>query len=189
MFDSSHVIVTIIGLMIPIIGWKVNAKLDKAKIDQLRKEAKTRKYYDNQLRNLYGPIFSLQRKSKAYFNTLLDKFGRNILIPPEGLSEEEIVLLNHYTEEYFLPVNKEILNIIEDNAHLFPAEEYPKSFKFFIDYTCKWESMYYSNKKSKKYEYIPPPNNYPKSFEKEIKNKMSYLKERQWKIISNYDVD
>ena len=99
------------------------------------------------------------------------------------LPPDEERLWVHYLENYALPYNRKIVELIEDNVHLIDADGFPESFRDFLDYATGFELLHRQYKDLGREYGFHHTFSYPKQFTRDIMSKLSELKRRQHEMM------
>ncbi len=182
---------TFIGLALVIFGWiipykqsvKEEKRQRKFEEDLLKRQWK-RELIDKQISDFYGPISALIKEKDVMFSLVLYQLGKKYVFNKQqwklsDLSLDEQKVWIHYVDNYLLPIQRKILNIIAKDQHLIYKSEVPICFETFREYALGWELL--DNQKRQGvpnyYEYYYSYN-YPKAFTDYINSTLSTL----WKI-------
>ena len=145
LFRSIEVALTLIGLVLVVFGWIIPYKNSiKAEEIRARNELEMerirweKELIDKQISNLYGPIYALINERYVTFSRVLYQLGRQYVIP-EGmgfydLSENEQKIWKHYVDNYAIPNQMRIVDIMRGNLHLVYKSEIPACYRKFLDY-------------------------------------------------------
>lgn len=177
-------VIMVISLAVIMAGWLVTHYLSKKKERYFEAIKWQKSHLDNQLSSLYGPIYGLLLENDRHRKDIEEIFGRSIIF--EGgnpLSEEEQKIWLHYLENYYLPNNRKIVEVIKSNIHLLQGTSLPKSFINFIDYTVAFEASHKQYKDLGRLYGFHSKMNFPVDFQKQIINEISELKKQQWNLV------
>jgi hypothetical protein len=175
--------IALLGVVIAIVGWPVSYFLtrsrevrlehDKAKLDLLRRR----------LDEFYSPIYGLLLENDRIRQLISDEFGRGVIfVGNKPLTDEEKKIWVHYLENYVIPNNREILDILQTKIHLFVGETYPESFRHWIDHALGYE-LFHKQYKDIGREYgFHSCMNFPSRFQTDIVNAISQLTKLQDRI-------
>ncbi len=185
----------LLGLVLIIFGWVIPYKqrlvLESQKYDseiKLQRLKWEKELIDNQISLLYGPVSILLNKYNLIRDKIFKLIGRNYIFDEnhrtlDSLPSREQKIWIHYVEEYKIPLNNKICDIISQSSHLIYNSENPKGLYAFIDYTIGWElSMnQYKSKVPNDFQYFYHEN-FPSNFVDYIHSTLSVLLRRQAEI-------
>ncbi|WJJ95304.1 hypothetical protein [Algibacter luteus] len=175
----------IIALVLVIIGWGITYWLAKKQDYHLELKKWEKELLDNQLSELYGKIHGILLENDRIRNVLIEQLGRKSIFRHNiPLSNEEEKLWLYYTENYFLPNNRKIVDLIKSNTHYLIGNEFPEIFKVYIDYAIGWELLHDQYLKIGREYDLHARENFPLGFQKRIIKDFSELKTRQWELVS-----
>lgn len=192
---------TFIGLVLIIFGWiipyqqtmKEEKRQRKFEEDLLKRQWK-KELIDKQISDFYGPISALIKEKDVTFSLVLYQFGKKYIFNKQqwklsDLSLDEQKVWVHYVDNYLLPMQRKILNIIVKNQHLIYKSETPTCFETFREYALGWELL--DNQKRQGvpnyYEYYYSYN-YPEQFTDYINITLNTLQKIQAELM-NMDND
>lgn len=175
--------IALLGVIIAIVGWPVSYILtrsrevrlehDKAKLDLLRRR----------LDEFYSPIYGYLVENDRARKLISEQIGREIIFTRDNpLPQEDENIWIHYLENYVLPNNRSILNILQNKMHLFVGETYPESFRIWIDYALGYEIFHKQYKDIGREYGFHSCMNFPDQFRTDIINSVSQLVKFQKKI-------
>lgn len=197
-----ELILTSIGLLFVVFGWiipygqavKEENKRRKFEEDILKRQWE-KELIDRQIEEFYGPISAILYESDIRFSLILYQFGRKHVFvlgqtQLSDLLENEQLIWKHFVDEYKIPSQNKIVDIIRNNQHLIYKSESPTCFKEFLEYAIGWELL--DNQKRSNvpnyYEYHYSYN-YPHSFTIYINETLKVLLKKQNELIElkNYE--
>jgi hypothetical protein len=88
----------------------------------------------------------------------------------------------HYLENYVLPNNRAILDILQTKMNLFVGETYPESFRHWMDHALGYEFFHKQYRDLGREYGFHSCMNFPKGFQTDILNAISQLIKLQEKI-------
>lgn len=183
-------IVKIIDIALLIVGWIIGYWLGLRRTKMEQRNKISLDYYDKQLKELYGPIYSLLMKRQRLKKYLQEKLGRSMIFEEGKLkNKEEEELWMFYFGNYIHPIHSEIYSIIQNNTELINGDKFPQSFLNFIDYHVMIDFEYKRAKQQNiKNIFIQPPINFPSDLYDDIISTVSKLKQLQWQLVqkNNY---
>lgn len=200
MFDAFikalELIVSIVGLILVAVGlilpFKQSIKLNKiAQKAQLKQEKRAwrMKLLDEQICKYYGPISAILREQTIISQRIWYQIGRNAVFDKgknrlNDLDLKEQLIWEHFVDEYKIPMQRQIIEIMRNNAHLAIHGEHDIYVDKFLDYVLGWELLDSQRRKGvpNYYEYYYSYN-YPTDFNKYIHNTLeNLLKEKEFLI-------
>ena len=203
MFDDEFVfriielILTFIGLILVVFGWivpyrqsvKEESKRKKFEEDLLKRQWK-KELVDKQISEFYGPISALLNQKDILFSLVMFQLGRQYVFGRNqwklsDLPQNEQLIWKHYVDEYLLPIQEEILDVISQNQHLIYNSEVPQCFESFQEYALGWKLLDSQKRNSvpNYYEYYYSYN-YPKKFTTYINGTLKQLLKIQAQLIN-----
>lgn len=190
-----EVIIASIGLILVVFGWIIPYRQDRNKLKlqneqelDMEKIKWRKEQIDRQISQLYGPIYALIIEGDVLFARILYQLGRRYVIGKDisfnDLPEDEKSIWSHYVDNYKIPTQLKMAEILRANIHLIYNSEVPTCYRQFLDYSLGWELL--DNQKRNGvpnfYEYHYSYN-YPQEFNYYIKNTLETLLGEQAKLI------
>lgn len=181
-------IISTVGLAFVIVGWilpfKQSLKLNKinqsAQLEQMKRELKI-KMLDEQISKYYGPISAILTEQSIIRQRIWYQIGRQVIFDKgkdklSDLSPDEQLIWKHFIDEYKIPLQRKIVEIMQNNAHLAVHGEHDVFVAQFLDYALGWELL--DNQKRNNvpnfYEYYYSYN-YPIEFNNHIYSTLNSL--------------
>lgn len=132
-----------------------------------------------QLNELYIPLLLMQARGKTVFRMFLAVLGRSfVFMYRTGLPENEMNLWAFWSENAFIPMNEQMVNLIESKRDLIDGEM-PYSFQRLISHHRDYKAEY-ERWASKGGEYNHP-SNFPAEFGEDVMSKIGQLSlESEW---------
>ncbi len=178
--------ISIASLLVIMIGWIASNYLSKKKEVELSKIKWQKEHLDNQLKCLYGPLYSILIENKQARDILRELFHRQTLFEfGEKLTVEENEKYENYLETILIPNNRKMVDIIKNNLHLLPGGDISPNFISFIKYTMKIEYIHKQMKASQDFYGQHGYENYDKNFQEEVITTTNKIKARQWLLIGD----
>ena len=184
----AEIIIAAVGLVFVIVGWIIpyrqSIKLDKrnrnAELMQTQREMKIARI-DEQLSKYYGPILAILQEQEIIWTRVHEQMGGG---PVFELGQNSLADLEsnkrklwvHYVDTYKIPLQREIVNIMRENAHLAETDVTQTAPYEFLSYVVGWELL----DKQKRdgvpnyYEYREAVN-YPANFNSYIRSTFKKL--------------
>ncbi len=163
------------------ISWLVNHYL----AIRLRKRIETAQFLERQIGELYGPLVGLIEHSHTIYGILRKKLRQPGQQPIDmsKLTREEGKVWDFFQEQFFIPINGEIRELIRTKTHLLEFGEMPDSFLIFLEHEAHYSCLHPMWKK----EHIDslhvqgPP--WPAEFNNDVKSTLKQLAERHQKLV------
>jgi hypothetical protein len=113
-------------------------------MDKNRRQELALEYLKNQIEELYGPLFGLIQQSKISHDFLVTLLPTNSQgnIDRNSFSDNDSEIWNFFTETYFLPINKQIRELIRTKVYLLENGTMPSSFIEFFQHEVNLESRH-----------------------------------------------
>jgi hypothetical protein len=134
----------LVGGGITVAGWLVNYYLERRKVIQAsQREAKIH-YLQQQIEELYGPLWSLVEQSRIAYSVAC----RKLPLRPGGsfdnarFSAQDNAVFGFFNESYFLPINAQVAELLRKKVYLLRDGEMPESFVQFFDHQIMSESLF-----------------------------------------------
>jgi hypothetical protein len=181
-------VVGIAGILLAALASYIFNSINGAKT--FRRQLKLQRL-DSQIEKLYGPLAGLLAKSQAIFEVALSVLPRSeqggaIDFGNFGNNPRNDVIWRALVEQYFLPVNDSMAELIQANIHLVdqvrgPAESHPSELFFgFIEHAMNfrtlhllWKEKGIDTSASAKHVAFPEP------FSIHVKNVLRQLQDRR----------
>ena len=189
---------SIISAPLVVIGWivvfrqsvKLNNINRSAELSERKLEWKIQ-YIDQQIANYYGPIAAILREQTIIRQRIEYQFGRDYSFAAgkdtlADLTPDEQLIWKHFVDNYKIPLQREIINIMRKNAHLAESGEYSEAVDQFMDYVLGWELLDSQKRNGVPnfYEYHYGTA-YPKEFNHYIFTRLEELQNRKQELIKN----
>jgi hypothetical protein len=165
------------------IGWFVSYFLSKRKEYNLQKRKSILDQFEHQIEELYGPLLGLIRNSRYVFEVSKKlvpyETGKGYLF--ESFTEHHYKVFSYFTENYFLPNNAKIANLLHTKLALIDTDKIPKSFDEFLKHQAEYECSYHATKLVNN-----PPNEFvkyldqdwPIRFEEDVEELLKNIEKR-----------
>lgn len=191
-----ELIISTVGLTFVIVGWilpfKQSLKLNKinqsAQLEQMKRELKI-KMLDEQISKYYGPISAILTEQSIIRQRIWYQIGRQVIFDNgkdklSDLSPDEQLIWKHFIDEYKIPLQRKIVEIMQNNAHLAVHGEHDVFVTKFLDYALGWELLdsQKRNNVPNFYEYYYSYS-YPKEFNNYIYSTLNALIEEKSTLI------
>ena len=155
----------IIGFLLAVAGYWFGRLLEKYRLEQskvleqfrteqhkileqLRGEQALRKEYEalrdqatmshlqHQIEDLYGPLYGLIEYGKS----VNEIEHQTIALTPDG--QDTGAILRYFVEEYYLPINSQMSDLIRSKIYLLDTDEFPDSFRQFLTHAAQFECLH-----------------------------------------------
>jgi hypothetical protein len=167
------------GGLITILGSAINFYFARRKdIETQQRESRIR-YLQQQIEELYGPLWGLLEQSETIYEIASMKMTRG----PDGffrkdLTSDESKIYRFFNENYFLPINLQIVDIIRKKVHLLNEGVMPESFKDVIQNHAVRESLFQLWKTTGIDSSDIRGKPYPKTLKADIKTTLDMLRQQ-----------
>jgi hypothetical protein len=120
-------------------------------LTQIRERRKARfeaavRHLERQLEELYGPLYGLVRESQAIYEVACE------ILPTSGDSVKridvgkfqggDIIKWRFLIEQYWFPLNREIIKLLRTRVHLLEDGKMPDSFEAFLKHAAGFEALH-----------------------------------------------
>jgi hypothetical protein len=136
-----------IGVVVLVAAFVLNRLLERYKMRQAREKeleilqiTAARGYVQRQLEELYSPLVALIQRSQEIYNIAVSKLPSLSGRPPATNDEAEV--WRWFIENYFLPINKQIGELIRSKIHLLENGVLPESFAQFVRHETQYECLH-----------------------------------------------
>jgi hypothetical protein len=132
------------GALVAALGWLVVHALSSRRELIARRDLAARDHLEKQIEQLYGPLLGLIQHSRLAFEVA----ARILPKRPDGqiefprFSPRDSEVWHFLVEEYFLPVNAKIRDLMRSKMHLFDEGFLPKSFDAFFAHEVQFEALH-----------------------------------------------
>ena len=168
----------LVGGVITMIGWLANYYLGRKKEIEVGQQKAKVEYIRQQIEELYAPLWGLTEQSKAVHDVALQRLPRNA----EGLTDyskfapQDNEIFRFFNENYYLPINNQIMEIIHKKVYLLHDGILPASFTDFIRFQTLNESLYRLWREKGIDSSNVPGTRYPLQFNEDIKSALGELR-------------
>ena len=187
------IISVIVTPLVVIIGWYRQSKFqrnideeNKKRIIELDIRDKNIKRLETQISDFYAPIYALrvQCETAHYeYRSRMPKVPRNKhVIDEKNWTQKDHIIHDYITDEFLIPYNNQIADIIKNKSHLIIEKDFPQSLIDFIKHTKKLEIVHNLITKHK-VDVSMEQDTFPKHFTKEIKEKLDDLRNEYFKLL------
>lgn len=191
-----NILISVVGLLFVIVGWIVpyrqSIKLDKqnrkASLQQTQREMKIQRI-DEQLSKYYGPILAILKEQDIIWQGLCEEVGRTYIFksidaPLNSLEPDNQKRWVHFVDTYKIPMQRQIADIMKENAHLAEVDITQTAPYEFLSYVVGWEMLDRQKKDGVPnfYDYNYP-RDYPANFNKYIKETFDKLLQERNRLL------
>lgn len=176
---------TVISLILVACGW-VTSYLFGRKRDRELEITKIRlNHVNEQLSVFYGQVYGLLLENDRVRRQVQEQLGRQIVFEGgRSLEPDEEKLWVHFLENYFLPNNRKIIDLITNNVHLWTGNSVPPSYLKFLDYAIGFESLHKQFKDLDREYGFHFIESFPQEFRNQIVDTVTRLKHVQWVLVN-----
>ena len=171
-----------IGLLILVAGYFVNKTLERFRGEQaLRKEYESLRdrtaltHLQRQIEELYSPLLGLLTQSKIVFD-IAEKKLPNRLGGQAHTSPEEDETWRYFVEHYFLPLNKQMADLVRTKVYLIPTDAMPESFNLFLMHQAQFDCLHALWRDKGISSMEVPGIGWPKGFQEDVKQTLASLR-------------
>ncbi len=197
LYSIFSLVLSLVNLIIIIIGWFVIYKQNRDSQERSKEFELAflrlkweKEFIDQQVSLLYGPVSQLLKEQNIRFRRILEMLGRDTVFKRRqyklsDLADDEQKIWVHFVNNYKIPVDNSIVEILRKNRHLiFEVEENEYAINAFLDYAVGWELLDNQSRENvpNYYEYYYCYN-FPKQFTSHINSTLKHLQKRQKELI------
>lgn len=163
------------------VGWFVSYFLSKRREYNLQKRKSIIGQLERQIEELYGPLLGLIRNSRYVFEVskklLPSDQEKGILF--ENFTEQDYKIYWHFTDNYFLPNNAKIANLLHTKLSLLETERMPKSFDDFLKHQAEYECTCRATRLIDSHHngFVDYDQEWPKQFEEDVEKLLRATRE------------
>lgn len=142
-----------------------------------RREEASLSHLQRQIEELYGPLYGLIEFGTAIREIeeqRLPKASRNDDGSPKD--EQGGRVLQFFREHYYLPLNKQMIELIRTKLYLLDSDAIPKSFTNFIRHAAQFESFHQLWKEADISTHGVKPIKYPPELKSEVHTTLNELR-------------
>jgi hypothetical protein len=130
-------------------------------------------HLQRQIEELYSPLLALIQTAGEIYKLMLKRIGHDWDAPDAS------TIWEHFTERHFLPLNRQMAEVIRTKIHLIDADEIPASFRQFMAHHTQTEALHdlWKEKKidSMKATKVAP---WPDDFGRDVEASLAGLRQR-----------
>lgn len=159
------------------IGWVANHIFSSHRERRNQQIAARLRHIEVQLSELYGPLTLLLIEGRRVFDELIEILGRDHVFPPDGqLNEQDLATWMFWVENYFMPRNEKVRDLLMAKTHLIIGERIPESYLAFLDHHNSWAINHMRWKKEHVEYSWRSKVNWPFEFEEDVVASFGRLK-------------
>lgn len=168
------------GVIIAVVGWLVVHVLSSRRDLAARRDTAARDHLEKQIEQLYGPLLGLIQHSRSAFEVAARVLPRDQRghIEFGRFSSRDGEIWRFFVEEYFLPVNAKIRDLIRSNMHLLEEGVLPKTFDAFFSHAVQFEALHRLWRAKEVDSSGVPSLGWPREFESEVQMVLDALRRR-----------
>lgn len=168
------------GAIVAAIGWFVASALSSRREIAARRDNAARDHLEKQIEQLYGPLSGLILYSRLEFDVARKKLPTNGTgqIAFSQFSGRQGDIWHFFVENYFLPVNSEMRNLIRSKMHLLDSGILPESFEPFFAHEVQFEALHMLWKEKGEHSLDIEGPGWPKGLESDVKTVLDRLRGR-----------
>jgi hypothetical protein len=172
-----------IGLIVLAAGFLLNRLLERFKSEQaLRKDYEALrdqaalKHLQCQIEELYSPLLGLIQHSRFIYQVAKQKLPRFHQDLRGIATNEEAEIWRYFVEGYFLPLNRQMADLIRAKIHLVDSDEIPPSFEQFLVHQIQYDCLHALWKDKGIASDAVAGSKWPADFEKDVRVGLSKLR-------------
>ena len=177
--------IKVFSLIMVALGWIISYLLSRRKDQKLESQKMKLQYLNGQISEFYGPIYSILLENDRIRQLIQDQFERKTIFEAgKELNKDEQEIWVHYLENYLIPNNRKIIDILINKIHLLQGYSFPSIYREWIDHALGYEVLHKQYKDVGRKYGFHSISNFPSEFRTEIVNTMSQLKKKQFEIVN-----
>jgi|SRR5918911_2163008 hypothetical protein len=147
--------------------------------DDILRDEREIEHLRQQIEELYAPLCGLIQQVRNHHETF-----REIAITDQGevtleqLSKTQQEVWYYLAENYLLPLNSKMAELIRTKMHLLASDELPKSFKEFLEFESRFAFLHGLDRDKAIKVNISTKIGWPLTFESDIEDTLQKLKVR-----------
>ncbi|HEY0152041.1 MAG TPA: hypothetical protein VGB92_08595 [Longimicrobium sp.] len=134
----------LIGAITAVMGWFITEYFVRRRSNESMRQEAALQHLKYQIEELYGPLIGLIQRSSTVYQVAMR------LLPPASDGQRDVTSLRgdakkiwyFFVEEYFLPSNSEIRNLVLSRMHLFEGGTIPASIQQFFEHATQFECLH-----------------------------------------------
>lgn len=134
----------VLGAVVTSLGWFANYYLGSKKEENTRRNEAALRHLTTQIQEFYGPLWGLIQESQAIRQVAgqrlpCDAAGR---IDAMRFQDHDAEIYAYFKEQFFLPINRRISDLMCTRLHLLEHSQLPDSFRAFLEYQAMFETLH-----------------------------------------------
>ncbi|MFK7782557.1 hypothetical protein, partial [Psychroserpens sp.] len=178
-------------LLVPI-GWLFNDSRNKKRTLEQKVRETNLKRLENQVQMFYSPISTIRTQCRAvhkfYHSNMPKEMSDLTRIDVAKMEKVHWRIHDYITDNYLIPLNNKVIDIIENNAHLVDEEKFPNSFLKFIEHVYEFEVRHRLYTDFGLKELITDQKTFPDNFDTSIEDKLKELRAKYYLELNNIKV-
>ncbi|HZF40768.1 MAG TPA: hypothetical protein VE715_18245 [Blastocatellia bacterium] len=178
---GSSIITALIAAAVSIIGWSVIHLFTKRREDHARKAQAAIRHLERQIEEFYGPLEGLLTYADTVYRL---EQTRKQLRPSEQAAGDEVVI-QFFIESYYIPLNRQITELMHSKVHLMVGEKVPESYKEFMAQAATLECFHNLWRKTNLHSFFmpAPERNWSKEAHAEVAQSLFELRMKHAELI------
>ncbi|PWB69079.1 MAG: hypothetical protein C3F07_20390, partial [Anaerolineales bacterium] len=151
----------------------------RRKETEIRKQEMRIRFLQQQIEELYAPLWALIEQSEIIYGIACKKLPirDNGRMDREKFTSKDNEIYVFFNENYFLPINSKITDLIQKKMHLLYNGILPESFDDFIHHQIMGESLYRLWKAKNIDSSGVRGKGYPATFKGDVKSTLNQLRQ------------
>jgi hypothetical protein len=149
---SSSIIVALIAAAVSILGWSVVHLFTKRREDHARKAQAALRRLERQIEEFYGPLEGLLTYADTVYR--LEQTRKQLRPSEQGAKDEDVI--QFFIESYYIPLNRQITELMHSKVHLMVEEKVPESYKEFMAQAATLECFHNLWRKTNLHSFFMP---------------------------------
>ncbi len=175
---ASVLISPLVAAVVAVLGWWVLDFLTRRREREARRLEGALQHLERQISELYGPLDGLIRTSNAMYEVALNVLptvddGKRL--NAQAFSDGDYVAYHFLQEEYFLPLKKQMVEVLTTKLHLLESGRRPKSFDDFLLHQAAAEGLYRLSQAKGQSRWPRAPMGWPSEFGQDIAGSLARL--------------
>jgi hypothetical protein len=129
---ETSTLLALCGVIVTLSGWLY----ERHKDERFKRIDARRKYFERQIEEFYGPLFTLVHSVFTHYQVLhkltKEKKASEALTPQQ---REQIE--SYYEDTYFLPLHLQIKEILHTKLYLIEGDDVPASFLDYLEHSLQ----------------------------------------------------
>jgi len=180
---SPSIVTALIAATVSVIGWSVAHLFSKRREDHARKAQAAIRHLERQIEEFYGPLDGLL----TYADTVYQLEQKRKQLRPSEQSANDKDVIQFFIESYYIPLNRQITELMHSKVHLMVEEKIPESYKEFMAQAATLESFHNLWRKTGLHSFFmpPPERDWAKALRAEVAQSLFELRTKHAELIRN----